>query len=443
MDSNAKPTRKEKSATRQRRVRRQKRITLGLLFLILVLSAFGMTGFVLANKLTAQQVDAQYKTVDQQRFLKTRVTKKTAQAIEAKKEHWSWLLRAKVVKDMATFTSDYESRQTRDRAVAALRDGQYYRDTVTDQKLTALDQTLLKEKNQTVYQQQKNRLDTVQVWYAQTTDGDKFINETYQLFQSNRDELTQEKVSEANVYYRLLKNHKIKAKWQKPIQEMTAGYSALEKEKQDSQAQSDQAALDNLKNASLTQDYTPAKVTITDGRSSSSQRNNAQTTDSDSLTDSLTALGITANRVLVLDTTTGMLYMAQRTSGQYIVSGSRYTMLNNGLTTGAYQVQALIQNPSSQAGVITSGQGFGTYFTTPSAEYEADTNTTTDFNEAQPIFWLRNQPALDPAILVTSDQSIGFITSGNLSGQNLTRVSTTTLNNLMNVVNTTTTIGVI
>lgn len=443
MDTNAKPTRKEKSANRLRRVRRQKRITLGLLFLILILSLIGVTGFVWANTATDRQVNAQYQTVDQQRYLKTKVAQKTAQSIEAKKEHWAWLLKDAVVQNMTTFISDYESRQDRAKAVKALRDGPYYRDSVTNQKLTTLDQTLLKEKNQTVYQRQKNQLDTVQVWYAQTTDGDRFINETYQLFQSQRDQLTQEKVSEANVYYRLLKNRKIKAKWQKPIQEMTAGYSALEKEKSASQAQADQAALDALKNSPLTQNYTPAKVTIVDGNSSGNRRNNETPTTSDALTDALTDLGINASRVLVLDTDDGTIYLAQRSSGRYIVSGSRYTVLNNTLATGAYQIQATIQNPSDETGVVTSGSDFGTYFTTPPAAYAEDTNTTADFNSASPVFWLQNQPALDPSILVTSAQTIGFINSRYLSGANLIRVSTTTLNSLMSLANTTTTLGVI
>lgn len=445
METKAKSlTRQEKSASRQQKLKHQKKIIFWILLAILIISLGSLGGWVYANKATTHQINQQYKTVDQQRYLKTTVSKQTAQTIITKQARWHWLFSAATAKQAADFIADYQARTKRTQAIAALMDGtHYYRDTVTGQQLTHLDQTLLKEKNPTVYQKAKNKLDTVQVWYAQTTDGSTFINDTYYTFQHEKDQLTQEQVSEANVYYKLLKNRRTKAKWRQPIEKMTAGYSALQKEKNESQAQADQKALEDLKNSALTQSYTPAKVTIEDSRTSSSRQTSGTTTDSDTLTDALADLNITASRVLVLDTANDMLFIAQRSNGTYRVSGSQYTVLANSLSTGAYRIRALIQNSSTNAGVITSGSDFGTYFTTPPAAYADETNTETDFNEADPVFWLKNQPALNNSILVTSGQSLGFITSGNISSENIIRVSSTTLTNLLNTVSQSMTLGVI
>lgn len=444
METKAAMTRRQKSNSLKQKKRRKQKITFWVAILAILLSVGAFLGWAYVNKQVGAQAVAQYETVDQQKYLKTTIPAKTAAKIKTDQARWDWLLLARVRRQAQTFTKDYQARKRRGKALSALKDGtSYYRNNVTNVKLTRLDKQLLQEKNQTVYQKQKNELDTIQVWFAQTNDGATFIQTVYQTFQKDKNQLTQEKVSEAKVYYRLLRNRKIKKQWEKPIEEMSSAYTALEKTKSQTQAAEDQQALNDLKNAPLTQSYTPAQVTINSGSSDDSDNDASSASSSNSLTKSLNALGITASRVLVLDDSEDTLFMAARSNGSYSVSGSRYNVLANGLSKGSYRIRALIQDPSSGAGVITSGSQTGTYFTTAPSAYADDTNTDSDFNSADPVFWLKNQPGLASSILVSSGSTLGFITSDSVSSSHIVRVSSTGLSAIMGSVSTSTTLCVI
>ncbi|WP_416353441.1 hypothetical protein ACNAN0_12275 [Agrilactobacillus fermenti] len=437
-------TRQAKSLSRKKHQKKIKRIILWSLFALVAVTLGSAAGWGYTNVHIRHKVEAQYATVDRQRFLKTNVAAHTIQRVRTDQAHWSWLLTPTNRQKVKQLLQDYTARQQRDHDLDRLMDGKnYYRDGVNVAQLNRLDQRLLKEKNQTVYQRQKNRLDTVQVWVAQTNDGNQFIGQVYQTFQQDKQQLTQEKVSEADVYYRLLKNRKIIAHWRQPIKAMDASFTELQKEKNQNQAAADKKAIEDFKNAPLTVPYTPAKVTIDSGNSRDEPTNDRNpssssgSVSSNALTQALNDAGITASRLLVLDSDANSIFIAQRSGSVYNVSGSRYSVVNNNLDTGTYRIRATIQSPGADAGVITDPDSsqFGTYFTTPPSQYQDADNSTSDFNSATPVFWLKNQPALSSSILVASGGQLGFITSGSLSSENVVRVSSSSISGLIGAVN--------
>ncbi|GAF40733.1 hypothetical protein FC83_GL002864 [Agrilactobacillus composti DSM 18527 = JCM 14202] len=443
MSSNSHNSRQQQTAQRKLVIRRRKR-RIGLtLSILLVVVALGLSGWWLFNHNTAQKVQAQYETADAQRFLKTNASKGTLRQLQQAQGLFGWLWRPAVAQQVQQFQKDFNQRRQHDQRLAQLLDGKaYYRNTVSAQVLSRLDQALLQEKNQTVYQRQKNRLDTVQVWFAQTQDGNQFIDQAYQTFQKDQSQLTQEQVAEANVYYKLLKNRQIKARWQTPIQTMTAAFSQLQKEKSAQQQAADAQALADLKNAPLTQSYTPAKVTISDGTTKDSTSSASPTSDAD-LTKALKAAGVDASRLLVLDTQANQVFLAQRSGDSYTASGSRYSLLSNGLSTGTYTVKALIQSASGYVVTDPNSSDFGSYHSDNTATDQRPNNTTSDFNAATPVFWLKNQPALSSALLVANATNIGFLTPGSVTSDHVSRISASTMSALFSTVSAGTVVCVI
>ena len=64
----------------------------------------------------------------------------------------------------------------------------------------------------------------------------------------------------------------------------------------------------------------------------------------------------------------------------------------------------------------------------------SETNTETDFNQARPIFWLKNNPAFQTAILFNNGSTLGFIVAGSTLNNTIT-ISSGDLLSLISSVN--------
>lgn len=315
-------------------------------------------------------------------------------------------------------------RQRNERQIASYYDGHYYADLVTQKRLNQTDKHLLQEKNQTVYQQQKNRLDTIQIWFDQTQDANKFLTKTRKTFQADPRQLNLAQVSQANAYYKLIKNRRWQHYWQPQMQKILTYFKNAQANKDKSQLAQENAELEELKNAPLTQAYRPAHVTIID---------NVQAVDvADKI---LQDAGITANKVLYFSQNDQTLSLLRRSGGHYHTQGALIRVTANQVMSGSYRIRALISNPSETAGVITDPQqsNFGRYYEDATG-MNAEINTISDYNLSQPIFWLKNNPTLQTSILFSNSQTLGFIYSGSSVLNNGICVAESDLIQLTNVV---------
>ncbi|GEO64541.1 hypothetical protein [Companilactobacillus nantensis] len=322
---------------------------------------------------------------------------------------------------------DYiQARKDRTKEVAELYDGKSdYRDDVTSSKINDLDKTLLKEKNQDIYQKQRNKLDTIQIWYEQTQDADKYLSKTWEAFNSDNGSLSFKKISMVNTYYKLVKNKTVKKRWGEAVTKMDDYFANHQGES--SRVAAVKQELAALKDAPLTEKYTPASVDIVSSLNSTT-----------GASDALTQAGITGKNVLYYNSSKNTLALMTRVSGKYVAENGYSNVISSQVSSGKYTVKKLI-NASSSDAIITdsSNSNFGQYVSsaTDSSLSALDVtnpdNTTADFNSATPVFWFKNNSALNSSIYFSNGSTIGFIYAGGTSYNNGMQISSSDLSNLM------------
>lgn len=314
-------------------------------------------------------------------------------------------------------------REDNQRQIAHYYDGNYYANQVTTPRLNQTDRNLLKEKNQTIYQREKNRIDTIRIWYDQTQDAKTYLNKNLAKTISSK-QLTMTKASTINTYYKLIKNRALKKYWRPKVTKALKEFKAAQQNQTQAQIKQQQAELKELKNAPLTQDYQPANVTIID---------NAKQLDQ--VSHSLQQDDVNATNVLFYSNADQTLTLLQRNGGKYLPKMASLMATNNGLPTGTYSVKSLISDPGINAGVVTdlSSSSFGNYLEDATSYSEQD-NTISDFNQAETIFWLKNNVALKNSMLIENQNQIGFIASSMINLNNTLTLSTSDLTRLMAVV---------
>ncbi|WP_238334002.1 hypothetical protein [Companilactobacillus halodurans] len=322
---------------------------------------------------------------------------------------------------------DYiQARKNRTKDVNGLYNGKsYYKDSVTSDKINSLDKTLLKEKNQDVYQKQRNKLDTIQIWFEQTQDADKYLNKTWNKFNSDKDSLSFKKISMVNTYYKLIKNKTAKNNWKSAVGQMDQYFANHQNES--SRVAAVKAELEALKKSPLTQDYTPANVDIVSSMNSTS-----------GASDNLSQAGITAKNVLYYNSSKNTLALMTRVSGKYVAEDGYSTVLSSQVSSGKYTIKKIVDANSSDA-IITdsSNSNFGEYVSNASEDDLKELNvtdpdnTTEDFNSATPVFWFKNNSALTSSIYFGDSSTIGFIYAGGTSYNNGMQISSSDLSNLM------------
>lgn len=325
-----------------------------------------------------------------------------------------------------------QARKDRQKDVNDLYDGKSnYRDGVTSSEINSLDKTLLKEKNQDVYQKLRNRLDTIQIWFEQTEDADKYLNKTWQNFNNDNDSLDFKKVSMINTYYKLIKNKTVKNRWSEATQKMDQYFSSHQSES--SRVAAVKQELEALRDAPLTQKYTPAQVDIVSSLQFSS-----------SAADDLTQAGITGKYVLYYNTSSNKLALMTKVNGKYVAEDGYLSVTASQVSSGKYTIKKLVNNGTNDAVITdTNNSDFGQYVTNADDDdleklgvVDPD-NTTVDYNSATPVFWLKNNPDLNKSIYFTNNSSLGFIYSS--SGANYDQglqISSSDLSSLMNKLST-------
>ncbi|MCI1383817.1 hypothetical protein [Companilactobacillus sp.] len=323
-------------------------------------------------------------------------------------------------------------RQKQVKLVTGLYDGKnYYQNTVTKKRLDDIDKQLLKEKNQDVYQVQKNKLDTIRIWFEQTNDAIKYIDEIWNEYNDDKSSLSIKNISLVNTYAKLIKNKQVKRDLDYKIQELNKYYKAHSND--DIKVKDAKAKLTALKNSPLTMKYTPANVDIISDLDNSSKA-----------TDELSSAGITAKHVLYYDKSKGRISYMTLTDGNYVSDGSDISVTSGNVASGQYQIKAIIDSASDNAAIITdsSSGSFGKYLSNASDDTlsnlgitNAD-NSTANYNQASPVFWFKNNPSLENSIYFGDSSTIGFISSGGSSYQNGVKISTGDLSTIKSKVST-------
>ncbi|KRK53497.1 hypothetical protein [Companilactobacillus kimchii] len=327
---------------------------------------------------------------------------------------------------------DYiQARKDRIKDVAALYDGKNnYRDDVTSQKINDLDAALLKEKNQDVYQKQRNKLDTIQIWFEQTEDADKYLDKTWQGFNDDNSSLSFKKISMVNTYFKLIKNKTIENRWSEAVEKMDQYFSNHQGES--SRVEAVKQELEALRSAPLTEKYTPANVDIVSSLNFSS-----------GASDSLTQAGITGKTALYYNTSTNKLALMTKVNGKYVAENGYINVTSSQVGSGKYTIKKLISSGSSDA-IITdnTNSNYGQYVTNASDSDLEDLgitnpdNTTADYNSATPVFWMKNNSDLDKSIYFTNSSTLGFIYAGSSSYNEGMQISSSDLSNLMSQIST-------
>lgn len=373
----------------------------------------------------------QYQTRQQQALI-THVDTKKIQLFNKliKSDVCGLVFSPQTKQDLQKIMRLFNNRQQNQRQIASYFDGNYYANTVTKKRLDRTDQNLLKEKNQTVYQRQKNRLDTIRIWFDQTQDANQFLKKTTEAFKANHDQLDLTQVSQANAYYKLIKNRRWQHYWKPQINEILAYFKNSQANRDKNQLQQEKEQLAALKNAPLTQSYQPAHVTIVDNVQVADDANKA-----------LQAAGITANEVLYLSQSDQTLSLLRRSNGRYRTSGPLIRIIANNTNSGLYRIREVITNPAETAGVVTdrTQPTFGRYYSDATV-VDSTTNSVSDYNHAQPTFWLKNNPALQMSIMFGNSRTIGFIYSGSSALNNGIVVENSDLITLTNLINSGTTL---
>jgi len=284
---------------------------------------------------------------------------------------------------------------------------------------------LLKEKNQDVYQKLRNRLDTIQIWYEQTQDGEKYLDKTWQQYNSDNSSLSFKKISMVNTYYKLIKNKTVKKRWETPVNQMDQYFANHQGES--SRVAAVKQELQALRDAPLTEKYTPANVDIVSGMNFSS-----------GAADKLTQAGITGKYALYYDSSTNNLALMTKVSGKYVAEDGYISVVSSQVAAGKYTIKKLVSASSSDA-IITdsSNSNFGEYVSNASesdlAELDVTSpeNTTADFSTATPVFWFKNNSDLNKSIYFTNSSTLGFIYAGGTSYDEGMQISSSDLSTLM------------
>ncbi|AKP67636.1 hypothetical protein [Companilactobacillus ginsenosidimutans] len=322
--------------------------------------------------------------------------------------------------------SELANREDRKHQISLLFDGKNeYKVTVTKDQLNGLDKTLLNETNQDVYQVQKNRLDTIRIWFEQTNDAEKYINNTWNDFLDSNKSLTMKKISMVNTYNKLIKNKNVKNDMQDKVAKMNEYFNNNSGE--DSKVQNAKAELEALKNSPLTEKYKPANVDII------SKLDNSAKAD-----DALSDAGINDKHVLYFDKAKGQISYMTLTGGNYVSDGSDISVQSDNISSGKYTIKSVISSASSNAAIVTdtSSSSFGKYLSNATDDVlsgmgitNAD-NSTANFNTAKPVFWFKNNPALNNSVYFGTSGTIGFIYTGGSSYSNGIQVSTSGLSTI-------------
>jgi len=319
-----------------------------------------------------------------------------------------------------------QARKDRTKEVNGLYDGKNnYRDDVTSDKINELDKTLLKEKNQDVYQKQRNKLDTIQIWYEQTQDADKYLGKTWDGFTADNASLSFKKISMVNTYYKLIKNKTVKKRWNEAVTKMDQYFANNKNES--TRVAAVKQELDELRNSPLTEKYTPANVDIVSSLDFSGDAS-----------DVISQAGITGRYVLYYDSSNNNLALMTRTGGKYVAEDGYISVISSQVNSGKYTVKKLVNAGSSDA-IITdsSNSSFGQYVSSASDSelsslgVSSPENSTDNFNSATPVFWLKNNSALTRSIYFNDGSNIGFIYAGGTSYNNGMQISSSDLSNLM------------
>lgn len=329
-----------------------------------------------------------------------------------------------------------QARKDRSKEVNAFYDGKsHYKDDVTETKINDLDKSLLKEKNQDVYQKLRNKLDTIQIWYEQTQDADKYLSKTWDGFNSDKSSLSFKKISMVNTYYKLIKNKTAKNHWTQAVSQMD-NYFANNKG-ESSKVAAAKEELEALKNSPLTEKYTPANVDIVSSMNSTT-----------GASDVLDQAGITSKNVLYYNSSKNTLALMTRVSGKYVAEDGYSNVISSKVSSGKYTVKKLVDANNSDVVVTDSdSSNFGQYISNASVSeltsmgLDNPDNTTADFNSATPVFWFKNNSALTSSIYFGSGSTIGFIYAGSTSynNDNGMQISSSDLSDLMSQVSTGTT----
>ncbi|WP_125772116.1 hypothetical protein [Companilactobacillus furfuricola] len=332
----------------------------------------------------------------------------------------------KVVDQYRSLANQLEQRDQRNQDVAALYNGKtMYKNDVTEDRLDSLDKTLLKEKNQDVYQTQKNKLDTIKIWFEQTKDVSKYINDLWDKFNNNKASLTIKNISMVNTYDKLIKNRQVKNDLSHKVSTMNDYYNSHSNE--DSKLANAKAELAALQNSPLTMKYKPANVDIISSLENSSKA-----------TDSLQQAGITDKHVLYYDKSKSEITFMTLTGDNYVADGSAINVSNGNVTSGSYTIKNIINSASDSAAIITdqSSSSFGKYLNDANESSlaqlgisDAD-NSTADYNAARPVFWFKNNSSLSTSIYFGNSSTIGFIHSGGNNYSNGVSVSNSGLSTI-------------
>jgi len=387
---------------------------------------FVMLSRGIVNAVVTSRISSQYQDKELE-VLKTDLNYKTLDFIGGViKNTNGYVITTDNIKKYNQLEDYIQARKDRNKEVSALFDGKNnYKDDVTSDKINELDKTLLKEKNQDVYQKLRNRLDTIQIWYEQTQDGEKYLDKTWQQYNSDNSSLSFKKISMVNTYYKLIKNKTVKKRWETPVNQMDQYFANHQGES--SRVAAVKQELQALRNAPLTEKYTPANVDIVSGMNFSS-----------GAADKLTQAGITGKYALYYDSSTNNLALMTKVSGKYVAEDGYISVVSSQVAAGKYTIKKLVSASSSDA-IITdsSNSNFGQYVpdATESDLAELDVtspeNTTADFSTATPVFWFKNNSDLNKSIYFTNSSTLGFIYAGGTSYDEGMQISSSDLSTLM------------
>jgi len=319
-----------------------------------------------------------------------------------------------------------QERKNRTKEVNNLYDGKSnYRDDVTSDKINELDKTLLKEKNQDVYQKERNKLDTIQIWFEQTEDADKYLSKTWDGYNSDNASLSFKKISMVNTYYKLIKNKTVNKRWENAVSQMDQYFANHQGES--SRVEAVKQELESLRNSPLTEKYTPANVDIVSSLNFSS-----------GATDNLTQAGLTGKNVLYYDSSNSNLALMTKVNGKYVAENGYINVSSSQVASGKYTIKKLV-NASSSDVIVTdsSSDDYGQYVSGATdselsgMDIQNPENTTADFNSATPVFWFKNNQALNKSIYFSNGSTLGFIYAGGSSYNNGMQISSSDLSNLM------------
>lgn len=399
----------------------------GVVGVITAIIFFIMFSLGIVNAVVTSKISSQYQDKELE-VLKTNLDYNSLNFIgKLIKVSDGHIVTASNVKKYQQLEDYVQARKNRTKEVADLYDGKSnYRDDVNSDKINDLDKTLLKEKNQDIYQKQRNQLDTIQIWYEQTQDADKYLSKTWNKYLADNSSLSFKKISMVNTYYKLIKNKTVKKRWTEAVTKMDDYFSNHQGES--SRVAAVKAELEALKNSPLTEKYTPANVDIVSSLNSSS-----------GASDALSQAGITSKNVLYYNSSKNTLALMTRVSGKYVAENGSISVISSQVSSGKYTIKKLVDAGSSDA-VITdsSNSNFGQYVsnatdsTLSSLDVTSPENSTSDFNSATPVFWFKNNSALTSSIYFSdSSSTIGFIYAGGSSYNNGMQISSSDLSNLM------------